>query len=343
MGVTYSFVIGAGSGWHSTLAMALRKIDMHCPTLPRQPSPISSTRHHPPAEACSHEQALETLFARVATAARLPFIAERLLNLTSDALVTTSDLREIIQSDAALTANVLRRVNSTYFGLSRQVTDLATAITLMGIEEIRNVALTVFVERMFDSPGNYATYSRESLWRHSCAVATTARKIARVTNAVPADDAYIAGLLHHVGTLLIDQHLRASFCQIIDRLDGLTPTYIVERQVLTFDHAQLGAYVVREWNFPVRICDAIRHYAHPEDYPGDHVGLVSVVSVANYLCNRIGFTSLGVHNSPPPIEESYAAVGLTRFTLKVIWDELTRIFHPRPVWRATSQSPAAFR
>jgi len=191
----------------------------------------------------------------------------------------------------------------------------------LGPREIRNIALSVFVSRMCDRPARYGTYNREALWKHCCAAAIVARKIARVTNGVPPDEAYVAGLLHHLGTITIDQHLRSHFCQVIDRVDDLVPTSQVEREVLSFDQAQLGAYIVGRWHFPEQICDAIRHHASPESYTGPHPKLVNTVTVANYLCNRVGLTSLGINNTPPPLEAAYAAVGLTRFTLSVVWEE----------------------
>jgi HD-like signal output (HDOD) protein len=296
---------------------------MHSP-LRVKPRVLPTSDKHPQRAASTHahERALDKLFARIADQARLPHVAERLLKMANGGLTKAGELQDLIRTDPALTANILRRVNSSYFGLSRKVGDLPTAVSLLGCREIRNIALTVFVSRMYDRPARYGTYNREALWRHCCAAATASRKIARVTNVVPPDEAYVAGLLHHLGTIIIDQHLRSHFCQVIDQLDDLTPTYKVEREVLSFDQAQLAAYVVGRWHFPKQICDAIRYHAHPEDYTGAHPELVNTVAVANYLCNRVGLTSLGVNNTPPPVEAAYAKVGLTRFSLSVVWQEL---------------------
>ncbi|MBP86926.1 MAG: hypothetical protein CMJ64_09440 [Planctomycetaceae bacterium] len=145
---------------------------------------------------------------------------------------------------------------------------------------------------MCDRPARYGRFSREALWKHCCAAAAVSRKIALVTNVVASDEAYVAGLLHHLGTILIDQHLRSHFCRVVDQMDDLTPTYQVERKVLSFDQGQLGAYVVGRWHFPEQIRDVIRYHAYPQDYTGPHAKLVNTVTVANYLCNRIRLTSL---------------------------------------------------
>ena len=290
----------------------------------RVQSPLLATadaRHHGAETAAAHQHALGNLFERIANRARLPHAAERLLKMANDGLSSARHLQDLILADPALATNILRCVNSSYFGLSRKVSDLPTAVSLLGPREIRNVALTVFVSRMCDRPARYGTYNRESLWKHCCAVANVARKIARVTSAAAPDEAYVAGLLHHLGTITIDQQLRSHFCQVIDQVDEFTPTHEIEREVLSFDQAQLGAYIVAGWHFPAQICKAIRYHAYPEGYPGTDRALVNTVAVANYLRNRVGLTSLGVRNTPPPAASAYAEAGLTRFTLSIIWEE----------------------
>jgi len=285
------------------------------------PSAAISLPHVSP---CSHAHriALERLFDRISFHASLPLIAERILALEKDPAASSDDLLDIIRSDAALTTNVVRRVNASYTGLTRRVVDLGSALSLLGFREVRNIALTVFLSRMFDSPAFYGTYSREGLWRHCSAVAVTSQTIARVTETVPTDEAYIAGLLHHLGTILIDQYLRSHFCRIVNVLDETTPTYIVERAVLSFDQSQLSEFVARRWHFSERVCDAVRYYQYPAQYAGNHRNLVNIVAVANFLCSRAGLTSLGLHNTIPPADGIFAALGLDRVMLAIIWDEV---------------------
>ena len=168
----------------------------------RQLSPLSDR----------HRDALERLFDRITELSTLPVIAKEILRVASSPNATVEDLRELIQQDVALAASVLRRANSAFFGGRHKVADLRAAIAMLGFREIRSLCLTVFVSRMFDKPGEYRQYTRENLWRHCVATAIIAKKIARVTGRVPPDEAYVAGLLHHVGTILLDQYLRGQFC-----------------------------------------------------------------------------------------------------------------------------------
>jgi HD-like signal output (HDOD) protein len=269
-----------------------------------------------------HRVALERLFDRISDLSTLPSIAQEIFRVANQPDANVDDLREVIQRDVALAASVLRRANSAFFGGRVKVSDLRAAIAMLGFREIRSLCLTVFVSRMFDRPGKYRGYTRENLWRHCVATAIIARKIARVSDRLPPDEAYVAGLLHHVGTILLDQHLRGQFCDLIERLDEMTPTYLVEREVFSFDQGQLGEYVLTRWNFPEQICEAVRYYRYPDIYDGPNRALVNTVALANFLASCAGWTSLGIQNVEMPQDETYAALGLDRHVVPAIWDDL---------------------
>jgi HD-like signal output (HDOD) protein len=268
------------------------------------------------------QAALERLFSRIGDVAPLPAAAQKILSLTQNPDCSLDELREAIQSDPVLVARLLRRLNSSYYSLSQKVVDLKTALTLLGTREIRNLALTVFVSRYYENSASHGTYNRESLWSHCVGVGAAARLVARVCGRGVPEEAFISGLLHDLGLILLDQSLRKHFHSVIDALDAATPTHIVETRLLTFDHAVLGGFVARKWNFPEPVVAAITFHHQPWCYTGPHKDLVNVVSVANYLCSRAGLTSLGVHNVAPPPDAVYAGLGLDQVSLAIIWDEL---------------------
>src|SRR5688572_17236492 len=115
--------------------------------------------------------ALDRLFARIGDMTTLPAAANKVLRLTEDENADPEKLREAIQSDPVLVARILRRLNSSYYALSQKISDLKTAISLLGIREIRNLALTVFVSRFYEGGTAHGSYKRENLWSHSVGVA----------------------------------------------------------------------------------------------------------------------------------------------------------------------------
>jgi HD-like signal output (HDOD) protein len=285
-------------------------------------SQIEAVVDAPVATSDERTAALERLFARIGEVATLPEAAQKVLRLTVDERSDHERLREAIQGDPVLVARILRRLNSSYYALSHKISSIKTAITLLGTREIRNLALTVFASKLFEPSASHGRYRREALWTHSVAVAVASRLVARVCGKGASDEAYVAGLLHDLGLILLDQTLQRHFHKVLESIDEATPTHIVESRILSFDHALLGGFVARRWNFPDPVADAITFHHQPWCYTGAHKDLVQVVAVANYLCSRAGVTSLGVHNVTPPPDELYANLGLDQVTLAIIWDEL---------------------
>ncbi len=267
-------------------------------------------------------EALERLFRHIGTVASLPAVGQRVLALTENELTSSEELRDAIQGDPVLVARILRRLNSSYFGLSQKIADVRTAVNLLGVREIRNLAITVFMSKMFENDGTHGNYRREGLWSHSVSVGVCARLVSRVCGRSMPEEAYVGGLLHDIGLILLDQTLRRHFVRVLDEIGPDVPTCEAENQVLSFDHATLGGYVAQRWNFPSQIVDAITYHHHPLNYQGPHKEMVYLIAVANYLCSRAGRTSLGVHNVVAPPDEVYAGLGLDHVSLTIICSEL---------------------
>ena len=250
----------------------------------------------------AQQAALDRLFSRICEVATLPHVAQRVIEVARNEKSTNEDLRSVIQRDPALVAKVLRRVNSSLYGLPHRVSDISKAIILLGFREIQAMAFTVFASKLFDRAQTTTSFSREGLWNHSVGVGVVARMIASVCGLPHPDEAYVAGLLHDLGYIILDQYLPRHFGEVVTKTKSGRPTWEVENEILTFDHALLGAFVARRWNFPDEVVSAIGYHDQSSAYEGPHVRLVECVALANYLCHKAGRTSLGVTiaEDPPP-------------------------------------------
>mgnify|MGYP002624208582 CR=1 FL=1 len=266
--------------------------------------------------------ALAKLFSRISQVTTLPAAAQRIMELASDQSSNTSDLLKAVEGDPVLAAQVLRRVNSAFYGLRNRVDDLRSAIALLGFREIRNLALTVYLSRMFDSTSKYRGFSREGLWQHSVAVAHAARLISVTCRRESPDEAYLAGLLHDTGLILLDQYMAKYLMQVIDQVSEGAQTCDAEHQVLPFDHTLLGAYVATQWSFPAGVIAAIRYHHQPLEAPSDYRQIASITTIANYLCHRAGVSSLGTQNAFAPSEKVFATLSLDQTQLAEIWEQL---------------------
>jgi len=266
---------------------------------------------------------MKQLFARISEASPMPPVARNIAQLTGDRSGDTDDLLRAAEDDPTLAKRVLRQLHSSSRAARNTVTDFQSVVTLLGPSKIRNLALTVYVSDLFRVDGTYLFYTRERLWSHLVRVAATAEMVSRVSGRGKPSDAYLGGLLHDIGYILMDEHLRQRFCRVIEQVDESISTLDVERELLKFDHAELGEFVVREWGFPEPVATAVRYHHEPKKHSGAYSETALVVTLANYFCCRAGFTSLGLHNVPPPTHEVYVGLGLTQEVLSAICEKLS--------------------
>ncbi len=234
---------------------------------------------------------------------------------------TIDDLRAAVQVDPVLAAQIVRRVNSAYYGLSDPVHDLRQAVAVLGFYDLRNLTLVAVVSRFLDQQLAVSSFNRTLLWQHSLGVAAASHLLARIACRGNPAEVFAAGVIHDIGYVLLDLFHRRQFHQVMAKLDRNVSTCELERRILGFDHAELGARLAETWNLPAAVVEAVRYHHEPQNYFGPHRESVYVLNVANYFCSRGGWTSLGVQNIAPPPDCAYAGLQLDTLALSVFWDE----------------------
>jgi HD-like signal output (HDOD) protein len=245
-------------------------------------------------------ESFDDVFARIEEISTLPHIAMRVLEVASNNESSVAQLRDIVETDAALSTRVIRCVNSAAFGLRHPITDLQRGISHLGFKQVRNLALTACVADLFQRNENIGAYQRTQLWRHLVSTAICARMIAVHRRMAQFEEAFLAGLLHDIGIILEDQYCHRGFVAVIRALDPTAKLAEVERAYLGFDHTMLGHRIGLAWNFPGPALDAIRHHHVTGGYDCEHDRVVACVAVANYLCTLSGTSSVGLALVAPP-------------------------------------------
>ncbi len=266
-----------------------------------------------------HLGALATQIRDIST---LPHIAIQVINIVNDPRSSAADLKAVVESDPALAARVLRAVNSAAYGLKYEVTTILNAISLLGFHEVKNLVLAASVVNLFQQDVRIGPYTRQGLWRHLVSVAIAARMVAARAGSVRFEEAFLGGLLHDLGLILLDQHFHRSFAKILGHLQPGTSLCEVERHRLGFDHAELGARVAETWGFPGAIVAAIRYHHRAESYRGEHRVIVQAVETANFLCAFKGIDSIGIPHVNPPSGSILEALSFDRHGLKVLCEDL---------------------
>ena len=199
---------------------------------------------------------LDRLVGRAGQLYSLPAVAMQVLELTNNPQVDTRALKDCIENDPALTGKILRIVNSSLFGLSRQVSDLNQALALLGTKPLKLLVLGFSLP-----PGLFTGVAGDVLgryWRHTLTKAVAGREISETLYDVPGDDAFIAGLLQDIGMLLLIQELGEPYVRFLEKaLSGGRSLEPLEVEAIGFDHTTLSARLLTQWGLPQALVDAV--------------------------------------------------------------------------------------
>jgi putative nucleotidyltransferase with HDIG domain len=226
----------------------------------------------------------------------LPEIVTKLSNAIEDPNTSAADLSTIMADDPAITAKVLRLVNSAYYGRTasgREITSVSYAIARMGFREIQNIVFSLSVFNLFES--KTAIVNLKAFWHHCISVAIATRVIHDYAAAssegaiiVDRDSLHVAGLLHDLGILVLNQYFHSDYEKAF-ALSGSSgiPLHEAESAVLGIDHAAVGAYLARHWKLPDSVVLAIEMHHNPSggEFSEFDAQLVRIVNLGDFICN----------------------------------------------------------
>ena len=201
---------------------------------------------------------------------------------------------EIVSQDPAMTAKMLQIVNSAAFGLARSISNSFEAVQFLGTGTIRSLVLSVHVFSCFEQKDQ--NFSMQEFWQHSLRSAALARAICRsadVDTAI-AEEAYIAGMLHDVGKLMLASRLPQPFQQAMQlAVTRSVPLHAVESEIFGATHSQVGAYLLGLWGLPTTIVEAVAFHHSPAKSEPKAFGPLSAVHIADALENELSPSAAG--------------------------------------------------
>lgn len=236
------------------------------------------------------EKRRRQILAQVAGVSSLAVGATKVIALVQDPEVDIDEVRQAIEYDPSLTADILRMANSAAFGGSVEVSSIEQAIMRFGLEWVYRFVLASAVGPIASRPVRGYDLPAEALWWHSVAVAAGTEELVRVLGHRPSPYAFTAGLLHDLGKTVMGTYLKIDLAAV-DRVaaeEGISFD-AAERAVLGIDHAEVGADLLEQWNLPDRIVKAVRHHHCPGAAAGEDPDcLIALVHLADALCMELG-------------------------------------------------------
>jgi putative nucleotidyltransferase with HDIG domain len=214
----------------------------------------------------------------------LPEIVNKVLEQIENPKSTPQDFEEIISKDAVLTAKVLKVSNSAYYGYSRRIDTIRQAIIILGLDTLKSLVIAASAYASLKNPSEGYGLSKDDLWRHSLAVAVGARLIAKQFGFKDVERFFVGGLLHDIGKILLGPHI-INYIYEIRNIAKMSDTSfnLVEKQILGFNHCDVGAELANHWKLPSLFYDITLFHHTPYECVSENSKIVEIIHIADIL------------------------------------------------------------
>jgi len=244
------------------------------------------------------------------------------IRLADDPDSSSRDMEKMIERDSAIAAKVLRVANSSYYGLS-QVSSINRAISILGINAVRSLVVGIAYQQIIGTRQLSQRFMKLDFWRHSVAVATAAKILAKLKAQDKAEELYSTALMHDVGLLVMDRFATPELDQAIDyaREQGIR-LHEAEQLLFGFDHAQVGGLLADNWGLGAKMRAGIRyHHAPLEDT--ENADFTPFIAVADTLAYQCGYMSTYGPSTRELDPELLALIGIPAEQLEPIRGVIT--------------------
>jgi HD-like signal output (HDOD) protein len=252
----------------------------------------------------------------------MPNIILKAREIIEDPGSSLKDLAAVIEHDQAIVARVLALANSAYYGLSGLVSSIQHASILLGQKTLGELITIAASSQLLSKKLKGYMLHPGDLWKHSLAVALGSRIIAEKRNAECIEDAFIAGLLHDAGKIILEPYIVEHKKAFKKALDNGQPKFIeAEKEILGFDHAEVMSRAVRFWRYPENQSTAIRYHHYPSRSGNSE--LAFIVHLADFTAKEAGFKSEGRAPQPEIDPQTLRYFGFKKKDLSHIIAEIT--------------------
>ena len=226
---------------------------------------------------------LNQILSKVKSIPTMPEAGTKMLSLLEEPDTEISEIEESLRYDPGLTANILKLANSAYFGIPSKIGSLRQAVVVLGFKRLVQLVVASCVSAVMDKSVPGYDLPAGDLWRHSIAVSIAAEALVKDKKKSGGQDVFTPALLHDVGKLVLGSFVKEEL-EAIESIAAKGVSFVVaENMILGTDHAEIGAKVLKHWNFPSEVIEAVRWH-HDPDSPETVNIQTDIVYLANLLC-----------------------------------------------------------
>lgn len=278
----------------------------------------------------SRKARVEALVNSVVDLKPLPTTVTKALRLIDKDSASIEEIAAVVSVDQALAARTLKLANSAYYGATHPATTLAQAIAWLGFRRTKNLFLAASYSSLLGRRLAGYNLGHGELWRHSVAVATVSQQLAWHVMAPNPDTAYLAGLLHDIGKLALDQHLKVDWTQLLALVEDSEEHTLIEAEerLLGLNHAEVGGELAAVWGLSAALVDVIAWH-HLPTLASSWPKLAAIVHIADAICLRLGIGLMHANLVPVISPEALRLLLLDEGQVAALTDEYAPIVESR--------------
>jgi len=267
-------------------------------------------------------QHLKRLQAYIGKMPSLSTTVIKVLETCNDPKASATDLKRVVSLDPVLTGQVLKLINSAYYSLAIPITSLARAIIMLGVNTVKNLALSFAILKNMSSSGSSHAFTTDEFWTHSLCVGVVAKSLAAILGFPPAqrEEFFVAGLLHDLGKLPLNKHFPDEYLRVweMTKRDQMA-LHDSEGRLLGIDHCVVGSMIAQKWNLGIALVESLTHHHRLDEISENNRKFVFVVSLANQFAIQLNIGTAGdLYPDLETISYLIEKVGVDRATLNDI-------------------------
>ena len=233
----------------------------------------------------------------------MPHVVGQALNLIADPDSSLEDITKVLSQDLSLLALIIKVSNSALYNTGVEITNLQTAVTKLGLNIVRSLVLVAFTHAVFPWKDPRIGRFGKAIWQHATECGVAARTVAQRIGYADPEEAFVGGLLHDIGRLVILMGYPEEYGEI-ERLNATNqqPLLQAEKGLLGFDHTLVGQMLIQKWQLPAALQACVEQHHCPHETSDKFRRLVCIITLADHLSNQVGLS--------PKVEATEAGHGI---------------------------------
>lgn len=226
----------------------------------------------------------ELILSNIYNLPAMPKVMLEVYSLLEKPNLSAIELSKVIGQDQALVSKILTIANSPLYGLPRKVSTIDFAILIIGFNDIKNIVTALSLIDTFKNKTD-SNLNQMDFWIHSIVAGSSAKRIAEDLGYKIAGEAFVTGLLHDLGIPVIHKYFHSSFVEIREKAAASEKSFMqIEKEVLGMTHEEIGRFLIKKWNLPIGLVDALGNHHNPSNSREDVI-LTSLIHLADYMTN----------------------------------------------------------